>query len=141
MSARGSGRTTHTLRGAIDHMFRTRCDVMILINDIREFNYMLQLLVDVIGITPGSVDRSRRVLRISGYHMVFVPSNRPDCARGFDIDNIFVDHHFYETRHWRDWHWLFAFQDLPHPQEEPKQEGWLQRIWRKIKLFFGKGTT
>lgn len=105
---RATGRTTRTLQRALHRMIQGKQDVMILINTAREMDYMVGLIIKEIGIKPSVIHRAERWVEFAGRRMYFKSRNFPDQVRGFNVANIFIDHHFYEGLCWQDWEWLLS---------------------------------
>jgi hypothetical protein len=107
---RGTGRTTRDLEQALARM-REGHNVLFLIHSVHFIPHVLSLLDKMtVGMMPSRLHTHREYVTIDGQKMNFVTNSNPDRVRGWKMENVFTDHHFYEGILWRDWEWFWQLR-------------------------------
>lgn len=105
---RGTGRTTKDLERALARL-REGHSVLFLVNQAQEIPYVVGLLQKH-GAEITRVNLSRGFVTIAGRNMYFGTNTRPEYVRGWRMENVFTDHHFYEGIRWSDWEWFWQLR-------------------------------
>ena len=106
----GTGRTTRELERALRRMFEGH-SVLFLVHSVHFIPYVLSLLDKMtVGkrLTKASVQRA--YVEIDERKMYFVTNSNPDRIRRCKMENIFIDHNFYEGLQWQDWEWFLQLR-------------------------------
>ncbi len=108
---RGTGRTTRELERALIRMHEGH-SVLFLVHSAAFIPYVLCLLDKMtIGMKPTKASVQRAFVEIDGKKMYFGTNSDSNRVRGWRMENVFVDHNFYEGLPWQDWEWFFSQRD------------------------------
>lgn len=108
-SDRGTGRTTRDLERALKRLHEGH-NVLFLVDRINTLPYIFALLVGKLGVRPTKARLLAQYLEIDGQKMYFESNTNSDKVRGWRMENVFTDHHFYEGIRWQDWEWFWQLR-------------------------------
>jgi len=106
---RGTGRTTRDLARALARMQEGH-SVLFLVHSADFIPYIFSLLDKMTIGTRPTMSLQRAFIQIGEQKMYFGTNSFPDKVRGWKMENVFTDHHFYEGIRWSDWEWFWQLR-------------------------------